>query len=183
MYLFLSLKARQSSILWSILCHFHLLYHCCHSLSHTAICCQSLPLVVTRCTTRLSFYKQSSILRKFGVMLQTFILSKLSLANNRCHLHNFFSFTEFSKSSDLLFYITLDLTCFPVLTNANTFTLIPSSFCNNKKYPAVYAWNYLRLSFWRKFYLKDIKYYFLPNFILNLFNLFLELKLFYIVFK
>ena len=108
-YLFLSLKGRQSSILWSVLCRFHWLYHCCHSLSLIAICCHSLSLValllvilchllhrslplvvtrcnslslavplivtrchccnslyhllshvVTRCTTRLSFYKRSS---------------------------------------------------------------------------------------------------------------------------
>ena len=94
-YLFLSLKGRQSFILWSVLCRFHWLYHCCHSLSLIAICCHSLsfvvlfvitlyhllhqslsfvvilchplyhsssldvPLVVTRCTTRLSFYKRS----------------------------------------------------------------------------------------------------------------------------
>ena len=45
-YLFLSLKGRQSSILWSVLCRFHWLYHCCHSLSLIAICCHSLPLVV-----------------------------------------------------------------------------------------------------------------------------------------
>ena len=56
MYLFLSLKARQSSILWSVLCRFHSLYHCCHSLSLIAICCHSLhyllPLFVTCCATR-----------------------------------------------------------------------------------------------------------------------------------
>ena len=69
-YLFLSLKGRQSSIPWSVLCRFHWLCHCCHSLSLIAICCHSLSLVVlllvtlchllhhslsfvvTRCTTR-----------------------------------------------------------------------------------------------------------------------------------
>ena len=63
LYLFLSLKGRQSSILWSLLCRFHWLYHCCHSLSLIAICCHLLSLVVTRCTTRLSFYKRSHICR------------------------------------------------------------------------------------------------------------------------
>ena len=67
MYLFLSLKGRQSSILWSVLCRFHWLYHCYHSLSVITICCHSLslvvllvvtlyqivaPLVATRCTAR-----------------------------------------------------------------------------------------------------------------------------------
>ena len=67
MYLFLSLKERQSSILWSVLCRFHWLYHCYHSLSVITICCHSLslvvllvvtlyqivaPLVATRCTAR-----------------------------------------------------------------------------------------------------------------------------------
>ena len=69
-YLFLSLKGWQSSIPWSVLCRFHLLQHCCHSLSLIAICCHllslvvslavtlchslyhSLSLVVTRCSTR-----------------------------------------------------------------------------------------------------------------------------------
>ena len=46
LYLFLSLKGRQSSILWSVLCRFHWLYHCCHSLSLIAICCHSLLLVL-----------------------------------------------------------------------------------------------------------------------------------------
>ena len=80
MYLFLSLKWWQSSILWSVLCRFHSLYHCSHLLSFIAIrChslslnfhslslvvplvvtrCHSLSLVVTRCNTRLSFYKRS----------------------------------------------------------------------------------------------------------------------------
>ena len=67
MYLFLSLKGRQSSILWSVLCRFHWLYHCYHSRSVITICCHSLslvvllvvtlyqivaPLVATRCTAR-----------------------------------------------------------------------------------------------------------------------------------
>ena len=53
-YLFLSSKRRQSSILWSVLCLFHSLYHCCHSLSLIAIFCHSLyhslSLFVIRCT-------------------------------------------------------------------------------------------------------------------------------------
>ena len=56
-YLFLPLKGRQSSILWSALCRFLWLYHCCHSLSLAVTRCHSLyyllPLfVVTCCTTR-----------------------------------------------------------------------------------------------------------------------------------
>ena len=45
MYLFLSLKWRQSSILWSVLYRFHWLYYCCYSLSLIAICCHALSLV------------------------------------------------------------------------------------------------------------------------------------------
>ena len=59
---FLSLKWWQSSILWSVLCRFHSLYHCSHSLSLIAIrchlchslllfaaCCHLLSLIVTHC--------------------------------------------------------------------------------------------------------------------------------------
>ena len=45
-YLFLSLKGRQSFIVWCVLCCFHWLYHCCHSLSLIANCCHSFSLVV-----------------------------------------------------------------------------------------------------------------------------------------
>ena len=45
-YLFLSLKGRQSSILWSVLCRFHWLYHYCYSLSLITVCCHPLSLVV-----------------------------------------------------------------------------------------------------------------------------------------
>ena len=108
-YLFLSLKAQQSSILWSVLYHFHLLYHCCHSLSLIAICCHSLyhsslvvicchllyhchslyhslslvnirchslSLVVTGCTTRLSFYKRSIVSIKTYKNLWKWLLYK-----------------------------------------------------------------------------------------------------------
>ena len=69
-YLFFSLKGWQSSILWSVLCRFHTLYHCCHllslvvsfvvtlyhllyrSLSLVLARCHSLSIVITRCTTR-----------------------------------------------------------------------------------------------------------------------------------
>ena len=52
MYLFLSLKERQSFVFRSALCCFHWMYHCCHSLSLIAICFYSLSLFVTCCTTR-----------------------------------------------------------------------------------------------------------------------------------
>ena len=48
-YLFLSLKWWQSSILWSLLCRFHSLYHCSRSLSLITIFCHYLSLVVTLC--------------------------------------------------------------------------------------------------------------------------------------
>ena len=57
MHFFLSLKWWQSRIIWSVLCRFHSLYHCCHLLSLISIRCHSLslvvplvvPLVVIRC--------------------------------------------------------------------------------------------------------------------------------------
>ena len=49
MYLFLSLKWWQSSILWSVLCRFHSLYHCSHLLSLVAIRCRSFSLIFTLC--------------------------------------------------------------------------------------------------------------------------------------
>ena len=67
-YLFLSLKGRQSSILWSVLCRFHWLYHCCHSLSLIAICCHSLPLVLLLVVTLYHLLHHS-----------------LSLVVTRCH--------------------------------------------------------------------------------------------------
>ena len=51
MHLFLSLKGWQSFILWSVLCRFHSLYHCCHSLSLIAIYCHLLSLVVSLAVT------------------------------------------------------------------------------------------------------------------------------------
>ena len=46
-YLFLLLKRWQLSILWSVLCRFHSLYHCCHSLSLIVICYHVLSLAVS----------------------------------------------------------------------------------------------------------------------------------------
>ena len=56
-------ERRQSTIVWSVLCRFHSLYHC-HLLSLMDISCYSLLLVVTRWTTHLSFQKQSQCLAK-----------------------------------------------------------------------------------------------------------------------
>ena len=51
--MFFSLK---SSILWSVLCCFHSLYHCCHSLPFAVTHCHSLyyslPLFLISCITR-----------------------------------------------------------------------------------------------------------------------------------
>ena len=93
MYLFLSLKGRQSFIFWSVLSRFHLLYNCCHSLSLIAIFavtgCHSLyhplllivPHVVTRCTTRYH-------LLSLDVPLVCLFINDLSeLLNN--FLHNY----------------------------------------------------------------------------------------------
>ena len=103
-YLFLSLKWWNSSILWSILSRYHSLYYCsqslpliairCHPFSLIVICCYSLyhllslsairchllyhllSLVVTRCTTRLVFYKRSFFCA-FHVVVVSFLTAKL----------------------------------------------------------------------------------------------------------
>ena len=59
LYLFLSLKGWQSSILWSVLCCFYSLYRCYHSLSLIAIYRHLLSLVVTHCITFCSTYCHS----------------------------------------------------------------------------------------------------------------------------
>ena len=109
-YLFLSLKWWQSTILWSVLCHFHSLYHCshslslivilchslspfvtccttcCHSLSLAAVCCHSLSFVVTGCTTRshsLSFVVTCCTTRCHSLSLV------IPLVVNRCHSLSF----------------------------------------------------------------------------------------------
>ena len=73
MYLFLSLKGRQSSILWSVLCRFHWLYHSCHSLS----------LDVTRCITRCH---SLSLVAPLVVIRCHSLYYSLSLVVIRCHL-------------------------------------------------------------------------------------------------
>ena len=90
-YLSLSLKARQSSILWSLLCHFHSLCHCCHSLSLIAICCHSLyyslSLFDTCCTTRchlLSFVVTHCHSLSLVVPLVVTSCHSLSLVVTRC---------------------------------------------------------------------------------------------------
>ena len=77
-YLFLSLKGRQSSILWSVLCRFHWLYHCCHLLSLIAICCHSLSLVVIRC------HSLSLVVPLFATHCHSFSLV-VPLVVTRCH--------------------------------------------------------------------------------------------------
>ena len=81
-YLFLSLKGRQSFILWSVLCSFHWLYHCCHSLSLIAICCHSLPLVLLLVVTLYHLLHHSLSL----VVIRCHSLyHSLSLVVIRCH--------------------------------------------------------------------------------------------------
>ena len=87
MSLFLSLKGRQSSILWSVLCRFHWLHHCCHSLSVIAICCHyhslyySLQLFITCCTTRCH---SLSLVILLVVTLYQLLHHLLSLVVTRC---------------------------------------------------------------------------------------------------
>ena len=65
-------ERRQSTIVWSVLCRFHSLYHC-HLLPLIVICCYSLSFVVTRWATLLSFHKQSQCLAKiYYYLMQNF---------------------------------------------------------------------------------------------------------------
>ena len=86
MYLFLSVKARQSSIIWNVLCRFHLLYHCCHSLSLIAICCHSLSLVVLL-TVTLCYLLYHSL--SLVVIPCHLLYYSLSLVVIRCHSLSF----------------------------------------------------------------------------------------------
>ena len=81
-YLFWSMKARQSSILWSVLCRFHSLYHCCHLLSLTAFCCHLLSLVVLLAVTLCACFHVLS----FVVIRCHSLYHPLSLVVIRCHL-------------------------------------------------------------------------------------------------
>ena len=81
-YLFLSLKGRQSSILWSVLCRFHWLYHCCHSLSLIAICCHSLSLVVLLVVTLYHLLHHSLSLVVIRCHSLSFVVTRCT---TRCH--------------------------------------------------------------------------------------------------
>ena len=83
MYLFFSLKARQSSILWSVLCRFHTLYHCCHLLSLIAICCHSLSLVVLLTATLCHLLFHSTRCHSLSFVITC--CHSLSLVVTRCH--------------------------------------------------------------------------------------------------
>ena len=95
-YLFLSLKGWQSSILWSVLCRFHWLYHCCHSLSLIAICCHSLSLDLLLVITlwQLLHHLLSLVVIRCHLLchLSSFVVTRcttrcdsLSLVVTRCH--------------------------------------------------------------------------------------------------
>ena len=78
-HLFLSLKWWQSSILWSVLCGFHSLYHCCRSLPLIAIRCHSLLLVVT--LYHLLYHSLSFVFTRFHSL--SFAVTRCT---TRCHL-------------------------------------------------------------------------------------------------
>ena len=81
-YLFLSLKVWQSSILCSVLCRFHSLYHCYHSFLLIAICCHSLSLVVSLAVTLChSLYHSLSFVVFRCHLLSLFV----PLFVTRCH--------------------------------------------------------------------------------------------------
>ena len=80
--LFLSLKGWQSFILWSVLCRFHSLYHCYHSLSLITICCHLLSLVASLAVTLChSLYHSLSLV---AIRCLSFYHS-FSLAVIRCY--------------------------------------------------------------------------------------------------
>ena len=90
MYLFLSLKGWQSSILWIVLCRFHSLYHCCHSLSLIVIYFHSLSLVIiSLCFCKVTFLK-AKVLKKghfsYNTLLSSVAVSLVvSLVVTLCH--------------------------------------------------------------------------------------------------
>ena len=81
-YLFLSLKGRQSFIVWCVLCRFHWLYHCCHSLSLIAICFHSLSLVVLLVTTLYHLLLHSLSPVVIGCDLLSYTVTRCT---TRCH--------------------------------------------------------------------------------------------------
>ena len=95
MYLFLSLKWWQSSILWSVLCRFHSLYHCSHSLSLITIFCHYLSLFVTLCHSlyhSLSLFVTHChslsliVIRCHSLSFVVTLCHSLSHSVTRCHL-------------------------------------------------------------------------------------------------
>ena len=86
MYLFLSLKGWQSSILWSVLCRFHSLYHFCHSLSLIAICCHSSSYVVSLVVT---LYPSLSLVVTFCHSLYHSLLLIVIRCTTRCYSLSF----------------------------------------------------------------------------------------------
>ena len=82
---------RQSSILWSVLCRFHWLYRCCHSLALIAICCHSFSLVVLSLSLFVSFclthcHSLSFVVTRCHSL--SFVVTRchsLSLVIIRCH--------------------------------------------------------------------------------------------------
>ena len=93
-YLFLSLKGWQSSILWSELCRFHSLYHYCHSLSLIAICSHSLSLVLSLVVTLCHSLYHSLSLVVIRCHSLSFVVTRcntrfhsLSLVVTRCTTH------------------------------------------------------------------------------------------------
>ena len=100
-YLFWSMKARQSSILWSVLCRFHSLYHCCHSLSLTAFCCHLLPLVVLLAVTLCAFFTRCH---------------SLSLVAIRCHSLSLVIPPVVTRCHSLSLVVLLVVTCCHLLS-------------------------------------------------------------------
>ena len=99
-YLFLSLKWLQSSILWSVLCRFHLLYHCSHLLSLIAIRCHSLSLIFTLCHSMYHL---------------------LSLVVIRCHS----LYHPLSLDVPLFCFFTKDQKRTPILRNISHWLILP----------------------------------------------------------
>ena len=125
-YLFLSLKGRQASILWSALCRFHWLYHCCHFLSLIAICCHSLSLVVIHC------HSLSLFVPLFATHCHSFSLV-VPLVVTRCH--------------SLILVVTRCTTCLSFYKRS-LFSILNDSFLRSSRREKTISF-FKQLLFWR----------------------------------
>ena len=124
-YLFLSLKWWQSSILWSLLCRFHSLYHCSHSLSLITIFCHYLSLVVTLCHY-LSLVVPLVVTLCHSLSFVVTRCHSLSLVVIRCHSLSFVVTCCHSLSLFVIRCHSLSLVVPLVVTRSHLLSLVVS---------------------------------------------------------